>query len=102
MVDLQWKGISDGGGVGLWQYNVYRGSQYVRSTLNATFTDSTLSPSVTYDYFIVSMDYHLNQCQGTTINVRTPAAGSFDPRRTGVKPNGAHWGAGGENIVSAT
>ncbi|HEY3444428.1 MAG TPA: RHS repeat-associated core domain-containing protein [Paludibaculum sp.] len=98
-VDLQWKGSFDGAdGSGTWQYDVYRNNQYVRSTRYATFTDNTLSPSTPYQYFIVAMDFHLNQVVGSTIVITTPGAGSFDAHRNGVEPNGTYWGGGSENI----
>ncbi len=63
------------------------------------FTDSTLGPGTSHTYCLITND-HLNGGGNniTAVVVTAAAAGSFDPRRMGVKPNGAYWGAEGENI----
>ena len=43
-------------------------------------------------------DLHYTCSAGTSFSVTTPPAGAIDPRRVGVRPDGAYWGAGGEQI----
>ncbi|MCI0623444.1 MAG: hypothetical protein L0387_17590 [Acidobacteria bacterium] len=42
--------------------------------------------------------YALNESVPTTVTVTTPPSGAVDPRRVGVRPTGAYWGALGEQI----
>ena len=98
-VDLHWRGVEEPAtGIGVWRYDIYRDNAYLTSLRNPNLTDSAVAADTNYTYWIVALDYHMNSSGLTQLTVRTPAAGSFDPRRTGVKPLGAYWGAGGENI----
>jgi len=46
---------------------------------------------------LVAYDWDLNNTS-TTISVTTPPSGGVDPRRVGVRPTGAYWGASPEQI----
>jgi len=98
-VDLQWGATSDdANGSGVVSYEVYRGGQYLGEVNGRAFTDSTVAPSTTYSYSVRARDLHNNLGPNTNISVTTPAAGAVDARRTGVRPEGSYWGAGGEEI----
>ncbi|MCX6633453.1 MAG: hypothetical protein NTW28_38145 [Candidatus Solibacter sp.] len=98
-VDLRWRGVEEPPDqIGLWRYNIYRNNVYLTSLPNAGFTDTSVLPDTSYTYIIQTVDLHLNFGAASVRTLRTPVAGAFDPRRTGVKPLGAYWGAGGENI----
>jgi hypothetical protein len=57
-----------------------------------------VSAGTPYTYAIVARDYHLNDSPQTTFGVTTAPAGTIDPRRVGVRPIGAYWGAEGEQL----
>ncbi len=98
-VDAQWVGTSDNtGGVGMGVYQVLRNGVPYRYVDTPEFTDASVSPSTTYTYTIVAMDYHTNPAPPATISVTTPAAGALNPRRVGVRPTGSYWGGSGEQI----
>jgi RHS repeat-associated protein len=96
--DAQWQGVSDdANGAGLAYYTIYRNGSWFANITRPTYSDATVSPSTTYTIRIDSMDRHLNWAT-STINIVTPSAGSIDPRRVGIHPNGAYWGEGKEQI----
>jgi hypothetical protein len=97
-VDLQWGSVSDGNGIGVWNYWVYRNNVFIGSTEQPAFTDTTVSPSTTYSYQVTVKDYHVNYGTTSGISIATPASGSGEPRRVGVRANGAYWGGGNEQI----
>ena len=89
-VDLHWRGVEEPAtGIGVWRYDIYRNNAYLTSLRNPNLTDSAVAADTNYTYWIVALDYHMNSSGLTALSVHTPAAGSFDPRRTGVKPLGA-------------
>jgi hypothetical protein len=97
-VEMQWQPPSDGAsGVGLWRYLLYRNGTFLGLTQDPEYVDHGAAASQTYIYTILAQDQHANYSQ-LDFNVATPPAGSIDPRRTGVRPNGSYWGAGGEQI----
>jgi len=97
-VDMQWQGVADDvNGVGISNFQVLRDGVPLTTRVSTTFSDVTVVPSHTYNYQIIAFDYHLNQASAS-FTVVTPPAGSIDPRRVGVRPTGAYWGAMGEQI----
>ena len=103
-VDLQWQGVTDDpNGTGIWIYQVYRydaahpADQWTAYSLTPSFSDPNVVPGATYTYTLIAYDYHWNLSRAP-ITVVIPAAGSIDPRETGVRPTGSYWGGGGENI----
>ncbi len=99
-VDIQWQGTTDGpGGSGLSDYSLYRGSTWLglMPASQTSFADTTVSPSTTYTYTLYAVSYDL-LAASTTFNVTTPPAGSIEPRRPGVRPTGAYWGANPEQL----
>jgi hypothetical protein len=97
-VDLQWQGSTDdANGIGIAYTNVYRNGVSKSSAQANTFSDATVAASTSYTYQIKVRDFHLNEAS-TSFTVVTPAASSVDPRRTGIRPTGAYWGALGEQI----
>ncbi|HEY3416854.1 MAG TPA: hypothetical protein VGM23_08225, partial [Armatimonadota bacterium] len=98
-VHLQWAGAADdANGAGVSHYNVARGSTFLGALPNARFTDETVQPGTSYLYYVVACDYHGNCGPFTEVPVTTPPAGSTDPVRIGIRPTGAYWGAGSEQI----
>ncbi|MGC9969496.1 MAG: hypothetical protein ABSE56_02780 [Bryobacteraceae bacterium] len=99
-VDVQWDPPADGAnGVGVPYYYVYRNGSYLTAISGAELTDATVSPGTSYTYALYPMDYHLNvEPTGASVSVTTPPAGAIDPRQVGLRPTGAYWGAGGEQI----
>jgi len=63
---------------------------WVTRALDPGYTDLNVSPSTSYTYAIVPVDYHWNS-SATVVTVTTPPAGSIDPRRVGVRPTGSYW-----------
>jgi hypothetical protein len=101
-VDLQWPaGADNAGGIGLQGYAVYRNGTYFGSTSTPQFRDEAVSPgnSAPYTYTVYPYDLHGNYSTvPATIAVTAPAATQPDQMRTGVRANGAYWGAAGEQI----
>jgi len=103
-VDLQWQGVSDNpNGIGLYAYQIYRHDSnhptdvWIASDFAPSFSDATVSSSITYTYTLQAVDWHWNTAS-TVITVVTPPAGYIDARQVGVRPTGSYWGGGGENI----
>jgi hypothetical protein len=104
-VDLQWQGVADDlsaandhNGSGIWIYQIYRDGGWIANVSQPQFSDKTVVASTSYSYFIVGIDHFYNYSWSQAFPVHTPAAGGIDPRRTGVRSNGAYWGGGGEQI----
>ena len=98
-VQFQWAGAQDDPrGSGLHSYVIYRDGQYAGWTRGAVFVDATVAPGATYNYAFYTLDFHRNALGPTMVQVSTPPAGAIDPRRVGVRPTGAYWGAMGEQL----
>jgi YD repeat-containing protein len=65
---------------------------------SANFSDTTVAAGTTYTYQIYAFDFFLNSTASSTFTVTTPPSGGIDPRRVGVRPTGAYWGASPEQI----
>ena len=99
-IELQWPGASEAStGPGIATYQIWRNSVYVGYIdWTEAFSDTGLTASTTYTYWIRALDYHLNASSSITIVATTPPTGAIDPRETGVRPTGSYWGGGGEQI----
>ncbi len=98
-VDLAWVGVVDDAtsGSGLLMYNVQRNGAWMGNVRGGYFSDTTVLPGTTYTYSLVAYDLYLNYSI-TNVTVTTPAAGTRDARKVGVRPLGSYWGATPENI----
>ncbi len=98
-IDLQWAGApDDANGIGVRAYRIYRNGVEIQATRTPEFTDTTVSPSTSYDYGIQTLDWHRNVSSTTTIAVTTAPPNHVDPQRLGVNSLGTYWGAAGEQI----
>jgi RHS repeat-associated protein len=85
-------------GIVQW-YTLRNGSFYGQTDTAAAWADPMVSPSTSYTYAVTPMSFHgVAAAWSTAITVETPSTSSIDPRRTGVKPLGAYWGASPEQI----
>jgi hypothetical protein len=97
--DMEWQPPSDhNGGTGVSEYQVCRQGGACLGTYSAQFTDPTVAPGTTYVYTVTATDFHANISLPHQITITTPPAGQIDPRRVGVRPNAAYWGASPEQI----
>ncbi|MCX6622804.1 MAG: hypothetical protein NTY38_17410, partial [Acidobacteria bacterium] len=98
-VEFQWRApADDANGIGVSAYSVYRDGNLIFTDYAATgVDDGSVAPATTYSYRIDTTDFHGNVA-GYTISVATPSTWTIDPRRMGVRPTGAYWGGGGEQI----
>ncbi|MBK9171352.1 MAG: fibronectin type III domain-containing protein [Bryobacterales bacterium] len=103
-IDLQWTPPPDDvNGIGTWSYKIYRDGVEVGHTSEPFFSFQGLSPGVTYQLNVVPIDWHHNWGGGSLI-LRTTPVTPFSPQfktlpaRSGIRPTGAYWGAGGEQI----
>jgi hypothetical protein len=116
-VDVQWQPATDNAnGIGLPYYYLTRdgtvlglvaagqllASGWVQNS-SPTFSDQTLLPGRTYNFAIFGVDFHQNVSSAASFTVTTPGAYPnptipTPPIRTGVRPIGTYWGAGGEQI----
>jgi hypothetical protein len=103
-VDFQFGGTTDsvwGGqsGTGMAYYMLYRNGGPVGELVSGfgQFADKGVSPGQTYSYMILAYDYHGNYTT-VSFSATTPPAGSADPRRVGLSPTAATWGALGANV----
>lgn len=99
-VDIQWQQPADnptGYSSGVAYYAIYRNNVYLSTAAKPAFSDETVNASTSYQYQIVAYDFD-NNSSTTTVTVNTPPPGTVDPRRVGVRPNGAYWGGNGENV----
>jgi chitodextrinase len=74
-VNLAWSGSTDAGGSGLHGYQIYRDSALVATTTNTSYSDTALSPSTTYAYYVVAYDNAGNQSMPSnqvTVTTLTP------------------------------
>ena len=116
-VNLSWPAATDNtNGTGVYGYQVWRNGQLLTTTTGLSYSDTTVAPSTTYTYTLSVIDYHWN-VTNTTKSVQTPniptdcsegpggnqnagpcPASTPDGRRIGIRPTGAYWGGGNENI----
>jgi hypothetical protein len=97
-VTLHWTPVLDNqGGIGVAYYDIYRNSVWISHAPTPNFVDTGLSPSTTYTYWIVPVDFHLNAIT-TVITATTAPSSAIDGRQTGVRTTGTYWGGGGEQI----
>jgi len=103
-VDLQWAAGTEPNGIGVYGYEILRNGVLLTTTTGLSYSDLTVVPSSTYTYTVRVIDYHWNTTD-TNVTVNTPViptgpypSATPDGFRTGVKPTGAYWGAGNENI----
>ena len=112
-VDLQWSGGGDNvNGVGTAFFRIARNGSFLADVTTSSYADTTVTPNTFYTYTITTYDQHLNASTGATHGVSTPPNPAVDtppisgasrpmanpPARIGVRPTGAYWGAGGEQI----
>ncbi len=116
-VDLQWQApadyhvngeqyspqtIPDPNDTGAAIYKIYRNGQLLTTPYGTTqYSDRAVLSSTSYTYTIYTGDYHYNfETTGVTVTLVTPPAGTSVPadQTIGVRPTGAYWGAGGEQI----
>ena len=96
-VDFQWQNAVSA--VGICGYQTYRDGTFMGGTsIGPTLVDHTVSPNSMYQYTISSVNCQGQQNLSTSFPVHTPSPGGIDPRRTGVRTNGAYWGGNGEQI----
>jgi chitodextrinase len=98
-IEMQWQGApDDANGIGFSTYYVYRNGSFLGLTHQSIFADETVAPGSTYTYQIWVVDQHYNWAGPTSANLTAAPAGATEPRRIGVRPDGAYWGAAGEQI----
>jgi hypothetical protein len=60
-VDLQSPGVSDNaGGTGIMSYQITKNGVLLNAGVTPEWSDTAVSPSTTYTYYIAALDYHLN------------------------------------------
>ena len=104
-IDLTWPAASDGTGMGITYYEIWRNGAKVGSTTGLTYSDTTVNPSTPYSYTLKAFDYFFAEAD-TAFAARSQAINSSPPypssspegRRIGVRTTGAYWGASPENI----
>lgn len=102
-VEMQWGGFEDPApSSGMYLYTVDRWRNGVLEAVfhpfTPSFADATVTPSTSYEYRIFVTDVHKNLSAPAVLAVTTPAAGTRDPRRIGLRPEGTYWGGAGEQI----
>ncbi|MBI5280355.1 MAG: RHS repeat-associated core domain-containing protein [Candidatus Solibacter usitatus] len=98
-VDFQWKGSEDNvNGIGISRYVITRNGTGLAAVRAGLFSDTTVAAGTSYAYTIQPVDRHNNYGTATGVTVVTPAAGTGDSRRVGVKANSPTWGSHGEQI----
>ena len=95
---MQWQGSDDPDGVGIWGYQIYRDGIFVANISRPAFSDTAVSPATDFLYTIYAIDNHGNASAPSSFTIHTPSPGGIDPRRTGVRANGAYYGGMGEQI----
>lgn len=69
-VGLSWTASTDN--VGVTGYKVYRNGTFLANSASTSYTDSTVSPSTSYTYYVTAVDGATNESgQSNTINVTT-------------------------------
>jgi YD repeat-containing protein len=108
-VDIQWGATTDDPvGTGIYSYTLLRNGTPIASGQNLTsFSDQAVQQATTYTYAIQATDFHQNVSPQTTFTVTTLDTHvnitiATPPSRIGVRPTGAYWGAGGEQIDVAS
>jgi RHS repeat-associated protein len=96
-VVLTWSATTDAGS-GLRRYQVWRDGTMLATTTALNYTDDTVVPASTYSYSIIAEDWHGSLSTATSVTANTTALDLQDPRRVGIVPTGAYWGAAGEQI----
>ncbi len=99
-VQMRWKAPTEvASGTGVMMYQVLRNGIYIGNfDVNPGFTDPVVSPTTTYVYTLYAFDFHFNNGAPVTVTAKTPPVYALDPKQIGVRPTGAYWGGGGENI----
>ncbi|MBZ5580977.1 MAG: hypothetical protein LAQ30_02025, partial [Acidobacteriia bacterium] len=98
-VEFQTQGVTDNdGGIGVASYNFLRDGQWAGSSPVPEYVDESVGPGQTHVYTIYASDQHGNSASPATLTVQTPPANSVEPRRVGLRPTGAYWGAAGEQV----
>ena len=105
-VEMQWPGTGDdANGSGLYVYQMDRRAalpsgerQFVGSFRRPNMVEYAVSPGTAYEYRLWTFEYHHYYSGVVTFNVTTAPAGTTDPRRVGVRPEGSYWGGAGEQI----
>jgi hypothetical protein len=95
-IDIQWPAAIDAD-IGLYHYQLFRNGGFLTSTNALSFSDTAVLPNHIYTYTLKAYDFHMNEVSAT-FTVATPVNVLSEGRRTGVRPSGAYWGAGSENI----
>ncbi len=85
-------------GIGVEEYLISRDGTAIGSTASTSWVDRTIQPNTSYTYTISPRDGNMNVGPGSSFTLTTPVAGTVNPRRIGVRPTGAYWGAGGEQV----
>ena len=106
-VSISWPAATEASsGTGIWGYQLWRDGQIVTTTTALSYIDTAgIVPDTTYSYSLSAIDFHWNSA-GTAFSVTTPTVPTNPPypsatpdgRRVGVRPTGAYWGGGNENI----
>jgi len=103
-IDMQWTAATDDpNGIGVAIYGISRNGTFIAYPGSTSYSDPTLVPGTTYAYTVYAIDFHGNWSTGAGFSVTTPGthpnpAIAIPPARTGVRPTGAYWGAGSEQI----
>ncbi len=80
-VAIGWSAATDN--VAVTGYTLYRDNSPITTTSNMSYTDSNLSPSTTYSYFVVAHDAaNNNSALSTAASVTTPASPDTTPPST--------------------
>lgn len=79
-IALDWNVSSDNGGSGLAGYKLYRGSTKIKNTTTSSYTNTGLSSSTSYSYYVRAYDNAGNTSgKSNTINVTTNRSSSGNP-----------------------
>ena len=77
---LDWSSSSDSGGSGLAGYKVYRGHSLIKTTTSSQYTNTGLSASTNYSYYVRAYDNAGNYSgNSNTVSVTTLSASSGNP-----------------------
>ena len=76
-IALDWNASSDSGGSGLAGYKLYRNSTKIKNTTTSAYTNTGLSSSTTYSYYVRAYDNAGNTSgKSNTISVKTQSSSS--------------------------
>jgi hypothetical protein len=74
-VDLSWGASTDDRGV--TGYKIFRGSSQIATATSTSYSDTTVQPNTTYQYYVVAYDAaNNNSGASNTVSVTTPAPGT--------------------------